>query len=50
MRLILAKILYNFDISIDDDSRNWILNQRSFTVWEKPALNIHLTPVAKKAG
>ncbi|KAI0845098.1 cytochrome P450 [Daldinia vernicosa] len=50
MRLILAKILYNFDMSIDDSSRNWALNQRSFSVWEKPPLYIHLTPVAVKSG
>ncbi|KAI0114775.1 cytochrome P450 [Daldinia grandis] len=50
MRLILAKILYDFDMSIDESSRNWAVDQKSFSVWAKPDLNIHLTPVAKKSG
>ncbi|KAF3064163.1 Isotrichodermin C-15 hydroxylase [Daldinia childiae] len=49
MRLILAKILFNFDMSIDDESLNWFSNQRAFSVWEKPPLYIHLTPVTKKS-
>ncbi|KAI2781641.1 putative cytochrome P450 [Daldinia loculata] len=46
MRLILARIIYNFDMTIANDSRNW-LNQRVYTLWDKPALNIHLKPVAR---
>ncbi|GAP90553.1 putative cytochrome P450 [Rosellinia necatrix] len=45
MRLILAKIVYNFDISLADNSRDWLDDQRAFVVWDKPALNIHLKPV-----
>ncbi|KAI1745964.1 putative cytochrome P450 monooxygenase [Xylaria scruposa] len=46
MRLILAKIVYNFDMTLADDSRGWLDDQRAFVVWEKPALNVHLKPVA----
>ncbi|KAI2614033.1 cytochrome P450 ClCP1 [Hypoxylon fragiforme] len=45
MRLILAKIIYNFDMTIDDDSRDWLRNQPAYNLWDKPALNIHMKPV-----
>ncbi|KAI0403221.1 cytochrome P450 [Xylaria palmicola] len=47
MRLILAKIVFNFDLTLADDSRLWLKDQRAFTVWDKPALNVHLKPVAR---
>ncbi|GAP90439.1 putative cytochrome p450 [Rosellinia necatrix] len=49
MRLILAKIIFSFDMEIADDSKNW-LNQKVFSVWIKPALNIYLHPVSRNAG
>ncbi|KAJ2984481.1 hypothetical protein NUW58_g6035 [Xylaria curta] len=47
MRLILAKIVYNFDMTLADDSRGWLDDQRAYIVWEKPALNVHLKPVVR---
>ncbi|KAI1115913.1 cytochrome P450 [Nemania sp. NC0429] len=47
MRLILAKIVFNFDMSLADDSRDWLKDQKAYTVWEKPPLNIHLKPVVR---
>lgn len=46
MRLILARIIWKFDMQLDRDSDNW--NERSdiYLFWEKPALNIHLVPRA----
>ncbi|KAL4896135.1 cytochrome P450 [Aspergillus ambiguus] len=46
MRLILARIIFNFDMKIADDSRNWI-TQKNFLMWEKGPLNVHLTPVVR---
>ncbi|KAJ5804831.1 hypothetical protein N7474_010697 [Penicillium riverlandense] len=43
MRLILARMIWNFDMEIAPDSRNWI-NQDAYVVWEKPALNVKLAP------
>ncbi|KAJ2987771.1 hypothetical protein NUW58_g4323 [Xylaria curta] len=43
-RLVLAKIVYNFDMTLADDSRGWLNDQKAFTVWDKPPLNIHLSP------
>ncbi|KAI1131198.1 cytochrome P450 [Nemania abortiva] len=47
MRLILARLVYNFDMTLADDSRNWLEGQKAFNVWDKPALNVHLKPVAR---
>ncbi|KAI1352187.1 cytochrome P450 [Xylaria sp. FL0043] len=47
MRLILAKLVFNFDISLANDSRTWLHNQKAYTIWDKPPLNIHLKPVAR---
>ncbi|KAJ9194590.1 hypothetical protein DTO164E3_7257 [Paecilomyces variotii] len=44
MRLILALIVFNFDIRLSDDSCNWI-QQKNFLMWQKPPLKVHLTPV-----
>lgn len=44
MRLILAKILWNFDISLHPDSKNWYEEHKVYTLWEKPNLNIYIKP------
>lgn len=41
MRLILSKLLYNFDIHICKESENWI-DQDVYTIWNKPALMVEL--------
>ncbi|KAJ5627621.1 hypothetical protein N7490_009849 [Penicillium lividum] len=41
IRLILANLLYNFDIEICEESENWI-DQDVYTIWNKPALMVHL--------
>ena len=47
MRIILARVLWNFDMRIADDSRDWVAKQRIFNFWEKGPLNAFLTPVAR---
>lgn len=45
MRLILAHMLWNFDfVSVDPDSEGWIEKQKIFTLWQKPDLNVRITP------
>ncbi|OTB05990.1 hypothetical protein M426DRAFT_319363 [Hypoxylon sp. CI-4A] len=46
MRLILARIIYNFDMTIDDNSRGWYENQRAYNLWEKPGLEVYMKPVS----
>jgi cytochrome P450 len=44
MRLIMAKLLFSFDLSLRKDCHDWT-NQKIYTVWEKAPLMVHLTPV-----
>jgi cytochrome P450 len=38
MRVILARILWNFDFELCDESRGWMVNVKAFTLWEKEKL------------
>ncbi|KAI1155572.1 putative cytochrome P450 [Nemania diffusa] len=42
MRLILAKILYHFDMTIANDSQHWLEGQKAYAVWHKPDLYVDL--------
>lgn len=42
MRLILAKLLWNFDLSLADVSRDWESKSRIFMIYEKEPLYVHL--------
>lgn len=45
MRLILARVLWNFDIRLADDSKDWFTGQKVYFIWEKiRSLNMYLTP------
>ncbi|KAI2785537.1 cytochrome P450 [Daldinia loculata] len=39
MHLIMARVLWNFDLALDDKSRDWH-NQKIFGLWEKPPLEV----------
>ncbi|KAK1455790.1 averantin oxidoreductase [Colletotrichum melonis] len=41
MRLILAIVLWKFDIELADKNSNWI-DQKSFGIWKKSPLGVHL--------
>jgi hypothetical protein len=43
MRLILAKILFNFDMELADKDQKW-LDQKIYLLWQKQALSVYLTP------
>jgi hypothetical protein len=44
MRLILARVFWNFDLEPMPDSVDWLKKQKSYHIWEKGALNakVHL--------
>jgi hypothetical protein len=48
MRVIITRLIWNFDLALDERSRNW-LDQKMFTMWEKPDLLVKLTPVVRGA-
>ncbi|KAA8647482.1 cytochrome P450 [Aspergillus tanneri] len=47
MRLILARLIYNFDMKLSTDSVGWMERQKIFFLWNKPPLHVYLTPVQR---
>lgn len=43
MRIILARVIWNFDMELAADSYNWT-DQNVWTLWQKGELNVKLTP------
>lgn len=41
MRLIMARLLWNFDFILDAESSNWH-EQKTFALWEKPPLQVYV--------
>lgn len=46
MGLILAKVLYNFDLDLDAKTGQW-MDQKVYGIWGKKPLWVKLKPVAK---
>lgn len=44
MRLLLCRLIWNFDLRLDEASKDWMDNNRLYTLWEKGPLKIYLTP------
>ncbi|OAX80637.1 hypothetical protein ACJ72_05023 [Emergomyces africanus] len=47
MRLILARLIYNFDMKLATESANWMRKQKVFLFYTKPPLKVYLTPVKR---
>ena len=47
MRLILARMIWNFDMELVEDSKHWLDGQKAFAVWKKPPLNVQLKLAAR---
>ncbi|KAL2218231.1 benzoate 4-monooxygenase cytochrome P450 [Thermoascus aurantiacus ATCC 26904] len=47
MRLILAKVLWHFDLALQPESADWT-NQKVYILWEKHPLTVKLTPVVRR--
>ena len=44
MRLILTRVLFDFDLELDERSREWATAQKAYKLWEKPPLLVKMTP------
>ncbi|GME34240.1 Cytochrome p450 protein, partial [Neofusicoccum parvum] len=44
MRIILAKVLWNFDLELSDQSKSWV-DQKCYGLWDKPELWVRAKPV-----
>lgn len=47
MRIILARVLWNFDLKLAEDSKDWLSRQKIYLLWEKAPLHVYLTPRAQ---
>jgi hypothetical protein len=47
MRLILAKMLFTFDMELDEQSKDWMTGQKVYGLWKKPALTVKLQRVQR---
>jgi hypothetical protein len=47
MRLILAKVLWHFDLKLGPGCENWVEKQEIHILYEKGPLNMYLTPVKR---
>ncbi|EFQ99066.1 isotrichodermin C-15 hydroxylase [Nannizzia gypsea CBS 118893] len=44
MRLVVAKMIWNFDLELHPDTKNDWIKQKVFALWEKPPLFVQLKP------
>jgi cytochrome P450 len=49
MRLILSKVLFDFDLELQPESQDWIAKQKVYTLWEKAPLMVKLKEVGVSA-
>ncbi|KAL7940852.1 cytochrome P450 [Trichoderma barbatum] len=42
IRLILSRVLWNFDLVLEPGFENWASGQRSYQLWEKPSLMVNV--------
>ena len=46
MRLLLTKVLFNFDLEMLTESQGWMENQQIFTLWQKTPLMVKVKAVS----
>ncbi|KAL8335865.1 hypothetical protein RB598_009858 [Gaeumannomyces tritici] len=46
MRLVLAKLVFNFDMTAVEDTQGW-MDQKAYIMWAKKPLNVYLTPAVR---
>ena len=47
MRLLLAKMLWNFDFELEDSSVDWHSTLRAYLIWDRTPLKVRLQPVLR---
>jgi hypothetical protein len=47
MRLILARLVWNFDLELDPRSEGWLEKNVMKFMWDKPQLYVRLVPLNK---
>ncbi|KAF6812515.1 trichothecene c-15 hydroxylase, partial [Colletotrichum plurivorum] len=44
MRLIIARVIWNYDIRLADDTLDWANESEVYVLWQKGPVNVYLTP------
>ncbi|KAI9717576.1 MAG: hypothetical protein M1828_007137 [Chrysothrix sp. TS-e1954] len=44
MKLIMSRLFWNFDVQLDQKCDDWTVGQKAWGFWEKPGLNVWVTP------
>ncbi|KAK5046900.1 hypothetical protein LTR84_007254 [Exophiala bonariae] len=47
LRIVLAKILWKFDMKLMDDNLDWVKSNKNYVFWEKPSLPVQFSPVQR---
>ncbi len=47
MRLILARLIWDYDFVLADEASGRMLDSKAFSLWIKGPLNMRLIPVAR---
>ena len=47
MRLVISKMIWNFDMELHPDTQADWFDQKVFTLWEKPPFYVQLKPVVR---
>lgn len=47
LRMTMCRLLWNFDLELHEDSRNWLKEQKTFNLWEKNPLHIRLKTIVR---
>lgn len=47
MRLVLARMVFEFDMELSERSKNWLKENEAYTIWKKSDLYLRLTPVKR---
>ena len=47
MRIILARVLFEFDLELMESSKSWLGDLKNFLLWEKDPLMVKLKPVVR---
>lgn len=47
MRLVISRLVYDFDMELDKSSENWLKGQPAYHVWDKRPLMVTMTPASR---
>ncbi|KAH8661779.1 hypothetical protein BGZ61DRAFT_368811, partial [Ilyonectria robusta] len=47
MRVILAQVIWNFDLRLAEESHDWLERQKIYILWDKGPLMVNLVPMKR---